>query len=684
MIQGVGTSALYFRTQKSGKQEVATSPITNSTVAPFKQASISGDKIALALQARNLVPIAKTVSFSGALFDELHEATSSVSVCKDEKHGQSGENVGSKTNVNDIIVRFSPELKQPDDAIKTTIPIKSDDKNITDARTQLKKLCDGSILYEVGVRKERPLGTKPKWGETPEHRLDVVMDPKDEGDEKAFILNTKGKLMLVLEDGNDVLLTNAGKVKKRDGGRLEIRGEKPGREFKPFIPENVPIIQKQIAEPSIGKGGEIVIGMEDGRFNAEIIDSIKTFQDKVDKGEIVLPQFVAKEGAENIQVAMLAGGFGSRAEYTNASSSGIFHGKQNGAQSTKGVFRTPTGLTPMETTLVSLHMAGILDCSKGNFGIGQNVKFYLNKSGVNKGNGGFSLDMYNKMIKNGDTAEFIFPNDSISRMPLAIAEAAEKMNNGDTAVAMIAKKVPADEAKGTFGIMKLSDDNEIEEFAEKPKVIPEGYADSDDNCLTNTFQFAVSREAFDALSTVEPYFSSALQGKETRDWSKQLIPTLMVLSKCDTPEEMRTQLPKVAGEAKNPKFINFLNGVPDEILMEAKDKLHGQKVTAVPTSESWADVGQAAALYDVTMQIAKGDFEVLPFERRHVLESINPDTGLVAMTPQQKADIEDKYDVKGEVIAVPKAHKVSPKILEKYGDCITVNEPEQKAKTEED
>ena len=74
---------------------------------------------------------------------------------------------------------------------------------------------------------------------------------------------------------------------------------------------------------------------------------------------------------------MLAGGFGSRAEYTNASSSAIFHDVEGGAQSTKGVFRTATGLTPMETTFVSLHNAGLLDCSPKNLGIGKNIKFYL-------------------------------------------------------------------------------------------------------------------------------------------------------------------------------------------------------------------------------------------------------------------------------------------------------------------
>ncbi len=674
MIQSISTNALYLNSLKARENKHTTSPITNSNVIPFKATPLSGDKLALALQAQTIVPIAKTVTFAGALFNEFSNATNQVSVCKDLKSGKPGEDVGSKTNVNDIIKRFSPELKKFDDAIKTTIEIQNDGKQVTEARTQLKKLHNNDILFEMAVRPARDVNSQAPEG-VPKlvHKLSVVMDASKENEEQVSILNTKGKLMAVVEDGNNVVLTSAGAIKKRYDGTLLAAGKKPGREFTPFVPKNVPIIEKMIPQKSIGEGGEIVIGMEDGRFNAEIVDSIREFETKVKSGEIVLPQFVAREGAEKIQIAMLGGGFGSRAEYTNASSNGIFHGEEDGAQSTKGVFRTPTGLTPMETTFVSLHMAGLLDCSAEKFGIGQNVKFYLNKSGVNKGNGGFTIDLYKKMVQSNHDCEFIFPNDSISRMPIAIADAAEKMNEGNTAIAMIAKKVPAEEARGTFGIMKLSDDNQILEFAEKPKVIPEGYADADDNCLTNTFQFAVSKEAFQALELIEPYFSSALQGKETRDWSKHLIPTIMVLTQCETPDEMRGQLQSIVGEKNNPKYVNFLNSIPDRILMEAKSILHGQKVVAVPTDESWADVGQAAALYDVTMDIARGDFKLLDFERRNVLNSINPETGLIAMTPQQKEEIEEKYDVSGEVMVVPKAKKVPPSILKEYSEHIIEN-----------
>ncbi len=679
MIQGISTNALYLHSLKARETQNTTSPITKSNVIPFKASPLSGDKLALALQAQTIVPIAKTISFSGALFTEFAEATDRVSVCKDTKAGKNGEDVGTKTNVNNIITRFSPELKKYDDAIKTTIELQNDGKKVVEARTQLKKLFNDDILFEMAVRPERDVNSTPPSG-VPDltQKISVVLNPKNKNTEQVSVLNTKGKLMAVVEDGNDVILTSAGNIEKKEDGTLLAAGKKPGREFKPFTPENIPVIKDLEPHPSIGVGGEIIIGMEDGRFNAEIVDSIREFEQKLKSREITLPQFIAKDGADSIQIAMLAGGFGSRAEYTNASSDGIFHGKEDGAQSTKGVFRTSTGLTPMETTFISLHMAGLLDCSAEKFGIGKNVKFYLNKSGVNKGNGGFTIDLYQKMIQNNQTCEFIFPNDSISRMPLAIAEAAEKMNEGHTAIAMIAKKVPEAEARGTFGIMALSDDNQILKFAEKPKKIDPEFMDKDNYCLTNTFQFAVSKEAFQALEIIEPKFNKALEGKETRDWSKHLVPTIMVLSQFETPDEMRKNLPVVAGEDKNPKFINFLEKIPDSVLLEAKAVLGDQKVIAVPTDESWADVGQAAALYDVTMDIARGDFKLLDFERKNVINSINTKTGLVAMNPEQKEEIENKYKISGEVIVVPKAKTVPPSILLDYADCITINKPKEK------
>jgi len=671
MIHSINGNYVFNKSNAMQRQNV-TSPITSTNVVPFKKANISGDRLALALQAQTMIPIAKSVSFGQALFDKLADVTAQVSVCKDEKRGRSGESVGTKTNVNGIITEFAHELKKADDALKTTIPLSKD----AEARTQLKRIDAQNILYEMAVRKPK-VNLLESVDERPSHTIGVIMNPEDGIAEEVSILNTKGKLMAVVEDGHNILLTDSGRISKKSEN-LRVIGKKQGREFVPFVPQNVPVVRKLTPMPSIGVGARLVVGMEDGRFNPEIVHSIEEFEKKLSSGEIVLPQFRARKGAKNLQIAMLAGGFGSRAEYANASAGAIFKNEEDGAQSTKGVFRIPTGLTPMETTLVSLHMAGIIDCSANKFGIGKNIFFYQNKSGVNKGNGGFTLDLQKRTIKPTESCEFIFPNDSISRMPEAIGEVSDIMNEGNTAIAMIAKKVPAKNAVKTFGIMELAEENRINKFAEKPPTlesIETSFIDENGDCLVNTFQFAVSKEAFKALSLVEPYFSSALQGKETRDWSKQLVPTIMVLSQFDTPKEMRENLQKVSGEKDNPNFINFLEGVPDEILIEAKTKLNGQKVVAVPTSEPWTDGGQADALYDVSIAIAKGDFAVTDFERKHVLDSINPRTGLVAMTPQQKAEIEQDYNISGEVIVVPKAAKVEEGILDKYADFITINPP---------
>ena len=71
------------------------------------------------------------------------------------------------------------------------------------------------------------------------------------------------------------------------------------------------------------------------------------------------------------------------------------------------------------------------------------------------------------------------------------------------------------------------------------------------------------------------------------------------------------------------------------------------------------------------MQIASGDFPLEDFERKHVLDSVNTQTGLVASSPEQKAEIEDKYDIEGQVMAVPKAKAVSGDIIDEYADAIT-------------
>ncbi len=620
-----------------------------------------------AYQAFHGIQTAKSISFGKSLAAAFKDLNQPMTTCSDKAKGKAGESVGSRVAVTNLINDYYDELPNLFDAIKTDIEVSSDDKKgtITDARTQLKRTPNG-IMYEMAVRPERKKGSMPSRDLPLEQLVRITQDPN--GAEKSYVLNTKGKLMGVVEDGNNVILTNAGRFEKINDGtaRLAVEGtKKANKPFKPFTPKTQEV-RERFHQPSIGQGTEIVIGMEEGRFVPEIIDSIETFVKKVNDGEIILDQFVANPDAQNTQLAMLAGGFGSRAEYTNASSDGIFHGRDKGAQSTKGVFRTATGLTPMETTFVSLHNAGLLDCSKGALEIGKNIKFYLNQSGVNKGNGGFTVDLYNKMEREGRNSLTIFPNDSMSRMSKATKKMADIMNTGEAAIVMIAKEVSADEAKGNFGIMKLSADNEILEFAEKPKTIPAGY-EKDGMCLTNTFQFSISKEAFKALATLEPFFPAG-KGKEPRDWSKTFVPILMSLTQKDDIPTIARDIEKVvdAGEGQ----------IPRAAVAEAKAALGNQRIIAVPTDEPWADCGTLNALYHTTMQIANNDFPLEDFERQHVLDSINTQTGLVASTPEQRAAIEDKYYVKGEVMAVPKAKKVSPSIVGKYINrgLVTVNE----------
>ncbi len=648
-----------------------------TNVIQFKgnQANYGADKLAAAYRAYNNIPMASTVSFTGSLATAFEELNQSMVTCQDIEHGRKGEEVGSRADVSKLVSKFKDDLPKYDDAVKTTIQIAKDkDKGtITDARTQVKKGHGDNMKFEMVVRTPRSANENPGWTEKIQQSLKFELQPYSidlDSDnrrsikgtpENAYVLNTKGKLMAVVEDGDNVLLTNAGQLTKKDSsnGALNVIAEQNKNVFKPFEVQNVPVVEEK-SGGSQGGGTELVIGLEDGRFVPEIIDSIATFVEKVDNGEIVLDEFVPAEGAQNMQLSMLAGGFGSRAEYTNASSSKIMHGNPKGSNLTKGCFRTATGLTPMETTFVSLHKAGLLDCSKGNLGIGKNIKFYLNDSGVNGGNGGFTVDMYDTMEREGRDSLLILPNDAMSRIPRALSEMTNIMNTGNAAVVMVAKEVDKEDARGSLGIMKINDRGEIEAFAEKPKEFEEGYVDENDNCFANTFQFAVSKEAFKALSILEPYLPANNSGKEPRDWSKTFTPILMALTQNEDAEGAQKQIKE-----------SIKQDMPLEALSEAKEVLGNQKIYAVKSNEPWADCGTLNALYHTTMQIASGDFPLEDFERKHVLDSVNTQTGLVASSPEQKAEIEDKYDIEGQVMAVPKAKAVSNDIIDEYADAIT-------------
>ncbi len=615
----------------------------------------------------NSLNFASTINFTGALYGAFNDLNTSMVTCKTEE--KQGEPVGSRASVNKLLHDFSGDFSQPDDAIKTTINIADKGKDPIYVRTQIKLMnqnkdkTNQEMLFQMAVRDPKQAKKIGDKADKLSQELNITMTPinyKGEGtNEQAYVLNTKGNLMAVVEDNDDVILTNAGNFSKKDSsqGVLDVKTtQSKNSAFVPFSPKTQRVEPRE-SFPSIGKGAEIIIGMESGRFENEIKDSIRSFVQKVKNGEIVLNQFAAAYNTDKIQLYMLAGGFGSRAEYTNASSSAIFHDKKNGAQSTKGVFKTATGLTPMETTFVTLHNAGLLDCSKDELEIGKNIKFYLNKD-INRGNGGYTLAMYEKMKKDDTKAVMIFPNDSMSRMTYAVATAQDLVTNGDAAIAIVAKQIPAKDAINTFGIMKLNNNNEILDFVEKPRRIPRGY-EKDGKCLTNTFQFAVSKEVFEVLSMIEPYFDSKAdkngKNKETRDWSKQYIPIIKTLIQEKNYDKIREKLnsPEVLGENSTPLDNEFIN--------KAKEILKDKKVVAVPTSEPWADCGTLNALYYTTMQIADGSFPLEDFERAHVLSCVNTKTGLIAQSKEQKERIENKYNIDGQVMVVEQAKKVSDK-----------------------
>ena len=699
MIQRINIAFPYSTFAREKQNQPVQNPIKTNVVQfkgadDIKRSNISSQSLISAYQAMNGIKLARTVSFEGSMKAIFTDLRKQLVTCKDLENGMAGEDVGSMISIKEWINRLADDFVSYDDSVKTTIPVteKEDKENgtttILPARTQIKRQKYGDLMYEIVLRSPVTVNTEEykKYGEiptrkvlTPSQQMRITLSPNNAPNgrvtpEEVYILETRGKLMSVVEDGKDVLLTNAGSINKKsmEEGRLSIFTKQRGNKYVPSESEIKPQkIRKREVKPSVGKGTEVVIGLENGRFVGELIKGIEDFSFKFERGQVLLDPFVEKEGAQNIQFAMLAGGYGSRAEYANASSSAIFHDKKGGAQSTKGVFQTATGLTPMETTFISLHKAGLLDCSK--LKIGENIKFYLNKSGVNRGSGGFTAELYDKMQRDGRESLFILPNDSMSRLTEATGKVAELMNSGKAAIAMIAKEVKSEDAKGNFGIMKLNDDNEILAFAEKPKEIPEGY-EKDGNCLTNTFQFAVSKEAFSALSEIEPYLYVGV-GKEKRDWSGLYVPIIMALTQEPDAEKIQKQIYNLTAEKDKETGEMISKKVPLDVIEKAKNLVAGQKVYAVPTDEPWADCGTLNALYHTTMQIASGDFPLEDFERAHVLECINPKTGLVASSKEQKERIEAKYDVLGEVMATEQAEPVDKDAyLEKYKDAIVVNE----------
>ena len=665
-----------------------------------------------------------------------------MTACKNSIEGLSGEDVGQHVIVSKLVdtmaTYYDRTFPEAHSAMKTTLqvnPNKTGDV-FTQLRTELLLQPDSHFLYSIENFGNIPKGqfcsvregNKPiqtvTVNTTPGLRDEVaILQIKDrltpiirENDTKNVLLVANGELTSKMRGSTkitnvlwDPLPAESVKHMTREGltdaevtairnnrwaalkpevrealeakhvteeklSKIERRGKD---EFTPYTIKNIPAIKEYPQKKSQGNGAVITIGLQEGRFCKELIASLLEFEKKIQKGRVPLPPFVAQPDADKMGILMLSGGFGSRAEYTNAASDAIYKNNEKAADNTKGSFTTPTGLTPMETSLVSLHLAGILDCSKGGFGIGKNLKFYMNKNECgNTGNGGFTLDMQRKVAQEKENFQFILPNDGLSRMPEAIKKVNQMMNEGNTAIAMIAKEVPAEVARGTFGVMKL-EDGIIKEFAEKPTDddILNAYT-TDGNCAANTFQFAVSNEAFDALNYVfsDPNMKLDPNNKDARDWSSNLVPTIMVLSMFEKPEDMKTNLEKVSGK----KGLKFLDPIPDEVLIKARDMLRGkdgkvQQVKGIVTPEFWYDVGQLPELYEAITEIAQDETneKMLPWERRNVIDCVNPKTGLIASSPEQKAEIEKWYDVKGKVFATTKSKKIDPKILDTYRARIT-------------
>lgn len=201
----------------------------------------------------------------------------------------------------------------------------------------------------------------------------------------------------------------------------------------------------------------------------------------------------------------------------------------------------------------------------------------------------------------------------------------------------------------------------IKEFAEKPKERIDGFIDEDENCYTNTFQFMVHKDALKAINILEPHFKTKEGDKESRDWSKQLLPALMSVSQYEKPQDMRDHFLDVSGLRTIPGSINVLEKTPDDVLLQAREALNGKKVFAVKSNEPWVDAGQFDSMYDVSLKIASGEFEFEPFEMEHAFNSVNLETGLVATSPQLKEAVEQNYDINGHFMAVDKMHNVTTK-----------------------
>ena len=300
MIQKIGVASIINATGVFKKNNIATN--VNYATVPAFNSKYSAVDIAKAYQGMYGIQTAKTVSFGQSLSDAFSELTTQMKTCTDER-GEKGEDVGSQVDVTELVKKFARELPSKYDAIKTNININIDPKTREIkpiiARTQIKKLPHDFIMYEMAVRPPEVIGQKRSDNLKQLISIFQKTNAGENDTQKAYVLNTKGNLMAVVEDGDNVLLTNAGSVKSKvKHGHIYAHALQDGNTFKPFpqptmtqgVKKTQSVTDNLSVDPN-NNGTEIVIGMEENRFVPEIIKSIEEFISKIDNGEIVLGEF---------------------------------------------------------------------------------------------------------------------------------------------------------------------------------------------------------------------------------------------------------------------------------------------------------------------------------------------------------------------------------------------------------
>ena len=210
MIQKIGAGAISINRYNNTVQS-ASAESKNTVTKPSFDKNYTATSLVNAYQAYHGINTAKTISFGTSLTSAIQTMRHSMVTCKDETKGKEGEPVGTRTDVSKLINEFHDDLPNMEDAIKTNIVIDGENtKKYVDARTQIKRTQDG-IMYDAAVRQARDL-SKPFEKKELQQQIKIIQDPDIEGigniQERAYVLNTKNKLMAVVEDGDDVLLTN--------------------------------------------------------------------------------------------------------------------------------------------------------------------------------------------------------------------------------------------------------------------------------------------------------------------------------------------------------------------------------------------------------------------------------------------------------------------------------------------